>query len=304
MMSIQPFVLAALGAAVFSAVAFLLTKHLLKNLLKDAFVFIFYHNLFSGSLGVLLWVIVGLSLPDRSTMGIVFAISLLAFVGFLFNYVAFEKGDISTTGPLMGLKIPFVALCSFLIMGERHEGLVYVGVLLSMVSIALLSWEDRSQARSRPALGAAVLLMTLATVLYAIADTFVMVVLTRMGSFHFTSYFLIFQALFSWFVYPFIRNRPAMKLTLRVSGYFVVLACLTMASSMLFFLSIKTGGNVTIPNILLSSRGVLVVLATFGLAHLAKNPMLESQSRHTYAVRLVGAAMMSVAVALVVGIVH
>lgn len=304
MITIQPYVLAALGSALFSAVAFLLTKHLLKNLLKDAFVFIFYHNLFSGSLGILLWLIVGLSLPDPATMGIVFAVSVLAFVGFIFNYVAFEKGDISTTGPLMGLKIPFVALCSFLLLGERHEGLVYLGALLSMVSIALLSWEDRKEARARPALGAAVFLMTLATVLYAIADTLVMVALTKMGSFHFTSYFLILQALFSWSLYPFIRNRPGMKLTFRVSGHFVVLAFLTLGASMLFFLSIKTGGNITIPNILLSSRGVLVVLATFALAHLAKNPMLESQSRHTYAVRFVGAAMMSVAVALVVGMVN
>ena len=42
----------------------------------------------------------------------------------------------------------------------------------------------------------------------------------------------------------------------------------------------------------LSSRGVLVVLATFVLAHLARNPILGSQSRRAYAVRFVGAVLM------------
>jgi len=82
--------------------------------------------------------------------------------------------------------------------------------------------------------------------------------------------------------------------------YFVVIAFLALGLTALFFLSFKMGSNITIPNILLSSRGVLVVLATFVLAHVAGNLILESQSRHTYAFRFLGAVLMSLAVALVV----
>lgn len=101
MATIQPYMVAALGAALFSATSFLLTKHVLKNLLEDVFVFIFYFNLFSGLAGMLLWLKVRFCVPSPEIMGIIFVVCLFAFVGFIFNYLAFLKGDISTTGPLI-----------------------------------------------------------------------------------------------------------------------------------------------------------------------------------------------------------
>ena len=300
MITIQPYMLAALGAVLFSATSFLITKHVLKNVLEDVFVFIFYFNLFAGLAGMLLWLKVSFSFPSPATMGIIFVLCLLAFIGLIFNYLAFHKGDISSTGPLMGLKIPFVAIVSYLLLGERHGGLVYLGVFLSMVSVALLSWEHRKGVKAKPAIGIPVLFMTMATMLYALSDTLSRVVLREIDSWNFSSYFLVVNALFSLSLYPFIRNRPEMKLTLRTGVYLLGIAFLALGLTVFFYLSVKMGDNITVPNILLSSRGVLVVLATFVLSHLAKNPVLESQNRRTYAIRFVGAVLMSVAVALVI----
>lgn len=292
--------LAAFGSALFSAAGFLIIKHVLKNLIKDAVVFVFFFNVFNALIGMLFWLKVPFCFPSLETMGIIFLTSIFAFVGFFFNYIAFLKGDISTTGPLMGLKIPFVALSSYLLLGERHGALVYLGVFLSMVSVGLLSWEDRNKLKAKPKIGRPVLLMILATVLYAFSDTAIKVGLRKIDSWNFSVHYLIVVGLLSLFIYPFIRNCPEIKLTPRAYGYLVLASLFMVGMTVLFFLSFKGGGNITIPNILLSSRGILVVLATFVLAHMAKNPILESQSRGTYVIRLMGAVLMTVAVALVV----
>ncbi len=290
----EPYVFLALGSAVVSTGVFLLTKHILKNILKDVFIFLVYSTVITTLLFLSIWLFIPVAIPSKTSFIYIIIASLFAFTGSVLMNFAFLKGDVSAIAPLMGLKILFVALFSSLLISEDHHFLVYIGVVLSVLGIAFLSRNDSGSSRVQ---GIPVILMVGVTILFGLCDIFIKKALDNLDSWNFSIWFYLFLGFYSLCILCFIRGRK--KLSRGVVCSLSSLGILHLVANFLFFHSIQSGGNVTIPNIILSSRGIFVVICTFILSHLGYK-VLELHRSGIYLYRLIGALLITVSVGLVI----
>ncbi|MFH1904290.1 MAG: DMT family transporter [bacterium] len=293
---VESYIFFALGSAFFSASRFLLTKHILKNILRNVFIFLVYSSVITALLFLTSWIFVPLAVPSETGFIYLIAASLLAFIGLILMNFAFLKGDVSTIAPLMGLKILFVALFSSLFLQEYHHFLVYVGILLSVLGIALLYRNDSGSSRKQ---GIPVILMIGAAMLFGLSDIFTKKGLDGLDSWNFSVWFCLFLGFYSLCILCFIKDREKLKLNRGAIYSLLLLGIFQLGVISLIFYSIQLGGNVTIPNIMFSTGGIFVVIFTFILSHLGYK-ILESHSRGIYLYRLIGALLITGAVALVI----
>ena len=73
----ESYIFFALGSAFFSASRFLLTKHILKNILRDVFVFLIYSSVITALLFSASWLFVPLAVPSETGFIYLIAASLL-----------------------------------------------------------------------------------------------------------------------------------------------------------------------------------------------------------------------------------
>lgn len=295
----NPYIIAFI-AALFSAAHFITTKYLFRNLIENFFVFFVFFNLITGILVLLIWLFIPIDIPSGITLFWLLLATLSCFVGFIYQYVAFLKGDISITGPLMGLKIPFVALFSSVFLKEYYKPLVYVSVLLCMVSVGLLSRENTPSHEKFSKRILPVVLMVLATLHFAGSDVMSKKALAGIDSLNFTVWFLVLIGVFSLILLPFIPlQNLAANCSLKKLLWVLIAGIFCLGGTTFFFLAIQRGNKVTIPNIIVSTRGIMVIIITFFLSHLMHSGILEFQSKKTYLIRITGAILMTVAVILV-----
>ena len=65
--------------------------------------------------------------PEWNYVGWPLVAGLCFFGGQVFTFVAIRSGDVSIQSPLMGVKVIFVALFSFILKPEEVPGLIWVG---------------------------------------------------------------------------------------------------------------------------------------------------------------------------------
>ena len=196
----------------------------------------------------------------------------------------------------MGLKILFVALFSSLFIQEYHHFLVYVGILLSVIGIALLYKNDSGSSRIQRL---PVILAVGAAMLFGLSDIFTKKALDSLDSWNFSVWICLFLGFYSLCILCFIKDRKKLKLNRGAVYSLLLLGIFQSGVICLFIYSIQLGGNVTIPNIIFSSGGIFVVIFTFILSHLGYKT-LESHRRGIYLYRFIGALLITGAVALVI----
>jgi hypothetical protein len=100
----------------------------------------------------------------------------------------------------------------------------------------------------------------------------------------------------SLFVIPYIRNR---RVSLVLKGRDLQLsfysAVSLVTSTLLFVIMLKMSSGVVIPNILMSTRGIFIVLISAVLAHRGST-MLETQSKKVYMLRLAASLLIMVSI--------
>ena len=291
----KSYILFAFMASVFSAASFLLTKHLLKNYFTNHLVFLFYFNLVMAVIVPAVWLLKGKpSFPLTVIVALSMA-SVLAFTGWVCMYTAFAKGDLSFATPLLNLKVIFTALFSFLVLGELHGFTIYLSVILSVIGVTLLSRGNGVHQIRTGSVTLPFILILLAVVFYSFADVMIKKCLNSLDIWSFATWYFVIVGFLSLILLPFIPVKAEMKTGFKPASLLVLSAALNLTAILTFFVSFQKGDNITIPNIILSFRGIFVILSLILLSRLGV-VSIESHNRKVYMYRLTGAVCLTIAV--------
>lgn len=225
------------------------------------------------------------------------ATACLFFLAQILSLLALKIGDVSVATPVLGVKIPLVALFTTLLLGQHISAGLWTAVILSSLAIALLNFSP-SQPHHR--VGATVLFASLAAMGYALFDVLVQKWAQTWSLGRFLPIVMGFVALYSLFLRPdLLQERPVRKLPGPHSDRWLIAGaiCLSFQASVFVF-CVAFFQQATVSNVMYSSRGLWSVLAVSWIGH-----WFDNRERHHSASvmgwRLAGAAFMMTAIFMV-----
>lgn len=224
-------------------------------------------------------------------------IALLFFIGQILSLLALKVGDVSVTTPVLGVKIPLVALFITVIIGERISTVLWCAAFLSCAAIVLLNF---TRAEPHHRVGLTIFLAAVAAAAYALFDVLVQKWSPAWGAGRFLPILMAFVALFSLPLQLFggaLRQRTDVLSTSAGRWLIGGAACFALQVGM-FVSSIAFYGNAAVANVLYSSRGLWSVLAVWLVGHWFENRERHYGSR-VLAWRCVGAILLMAAIVIV-----
>ena len=290
----QPYLLLPLAAAVIYAVAALCLKIALGRGITTWAV-LFYSNLLLGVLFTPL-LFAGSSGWNFGAAPFALLSGFLFFLGQVGTFRSLQSGDVSIATPALAAKVVFVALLSLFIPGSRPDPDLWLAVILTMAGMVLLH-RGPSRPASRPLPTLAWALM--AALSFAAADIVVQIGAPVAG---FTLFMPVMFATVTALSLPLLRPhilRPPRREVragalkwLAVGVVLIGVQATGMASAIGLF------GDATAANVVYGSRGLwsLLLLALFAKMLGISDAIFD---RGTLAVRVVGCALILVAVTLV-----
>jgi drug/metabolite transporter (DMT)-like permease len=291
---VQPYLLLPLASAVIYAVAALCLKIALGRGVTTWAV-LFYSNLMLGILFAPL-LLAGSSGWNLGGAPLALLSGFLFFLGQVGTFRSLQSGDVSIATPALAAKVVFVALLSLFIPGSRPDPDLWLAVILTMAGMVLLH-RGPSRPASRPLPTLAWALM--AALSFAAADIVVQIGAPAAG---FTLFMPVMFATVTALSLPLLRPhilRPPRREVragalkwLAVGVVLIGVQATGMASAIGLF------GDATAANVAYGSRGLwsLLLLALFAKMLGISDAIFD---RGTLAVRVVGCALILVAVTLV-----
>ena len=249
---------------------------------------------FTSAIAFAPFVLFGGTLPSWTLFWQPALVALLFVAGQLLTFLALRIGDVSIATPVMGIKIIVVALLTTALLREKVEAALWVGAVLSTVAIVML---NATGGQHHERVGATILLASLAAMAYALFDILVQKWTPAWGLVLFLPVMMLFVALFT-VPMLFVGGTGGTRLPRARSWLLAGALCLSL-QGLLFITSIARFGEVTMANILYSSRGLWSVVAVWVVGH-----WFSSREQHlgtrilTY--RLSGAALMMIAIVLTI----
>ena len=290
----QPYLLLPLASAVIYAVAALCLKIALGRGVTTWAV-LFYSNLMLGILFAPL-LLAGSSGWNLGGAPLALLSGFLFFLGQVGTFRSLQSGDVSIATPALAAKVVFVALLSLFIPGSRPDPDLWLAVILTMAGMVLLHrGPPRPASRPLPTLAWALM----AALSFAAADIVVQIGAPAAG---FTLFMPVMFATVTALSLPLLRPhilRPPRREVragalkwLAVGVVLIGVQATGMASAIGLF------GDATAANVVYGSRGLwsLLLLALFAKMLGISDAIFD---RGTLAVRVVGCALILVAVALV-----
>lgn len=221
-------------------------------------------------------------------------VGLLFVVGQVFTFRSLQVGDVSVATPVLGVKIILVALLTTVLLGEKLPKAVWVAAALSTGAIALL---NATRSASHKHVSLTIALAGLAAAAYAAFDVLVQRWSPAWGVGRFLPIMMGSVGLFSVPMF-FLRSREAIPA--RSARPWLAGGALCLGTqSVMFVATIAKFGQATTANVLYSSRGLWSVLGVWLVGHWFQNREQHLGSR-ILAFRLVGAALLTIAIVLVV----
>lgn len=290
----QPYLLLPLASAVIYAVAALCLKIALGRGVTTWAV-LFYSNLMLGILFAPL-LLAGSSGWNLGGAPLALLSGFLFFLGQVGTFRSLQSGDVSIATPALAAKVVFVALLSLFIPGSRPDPDLWLAVILTMAGMVLLHrGPPRPASRPLPTLAWALM----AALSFAAADIVVQIGAPAAG---FTLFMPVMFATVTALSLPLLRPhilRPPRREVragalkwLAVGVVLIGVQATGMASAIGLF------GDATAANVAYGSRGLwsLLLLALFAKMLGISDAIFD---RGTLAVRVVGCALILVAVTLV-----
>ena len=272
--------------SVYSAIS----KSLLKNRIAQPFLLLLYVNLFQAAITPILWLFVAPVFPTPGSWTPLLLAGGTCAVAYLFLYLALSSGDASSVMPIMGSKVIFSGFLAMFMLSESHGWPVYLAAILVAASIAILSYSP-SHTHSRKFPLKPIALMIACCIVFAFTDMYIKRTLAFLDSYNFMIYYNLIVGVISLSVIPYIR-RKKVSLALKRSdmGLCLISAAFLVAATLLFVITFKIADGVVIPNILMSTRGIFIVMISAFLTHRGSTA-LETQGRKVYLLRLVASCL-------------
>ncbi|HUT58574.1 MAG TPA: EamA family transporter [Phycisphaerae bacterium] len=275
-----------LSHSLYSAVS----KLLLNRRISHPFLFLLYINALQAIITPVVWCFWRPVLPPLSGWGHILAAAATCTAAYFFLYMAFSSGDVSSVMPMMGSKVIFSGLLARVMMGESHSGSIYIAAVLVAVAVGALSY---SPSKGRPG-GVALKpmgLMLACCVVFGLTDIYIKRSLRYVDPYSFMVYYNALVAVGSLIAIPFLWKQGV---SLRVERHSLLITLLAaaflVAATLMFVVSFELAGGVVVPNILMSTRGVFIVLISAWMSsrsHMA----LDRQSRRIYLLRFAASVL-------------
>ena len=277
--------------SVYSAIS----KSLLKNRIREPFLLLLYINLFQAIITPVMWLFVKPTLPPPAGWTPLLMAAVTCVVGYLFLYMALSCGDVSSVMPIMGSKVVFSGLLAIPMLNESHHWTVYVAAILVAVSIAMLSYSP-SKTRSTQFPLKPIVLMIGGSIVFAFTDIYIKRSLAFLDSYNFMIYYNLLVGVGSLSVIPYIRKKKV-SLVLKGRDWWLSLisAASVVTATLLFVITFKLAHGVVVPNILMSTRGIFIVMISAVLAHRGST-MLETQKPKVYLLRFAASSLIIFAI--------
>jgi drug/metabolite transporter (DMT)-like permease len=222
-------------------------------------------------------------------------LGLLFLMAQAFNYFALQRGDVSVATPVLGLKILLVALFSTALLTQPVTVRLWFAAALSSFAIVLLNLTHRAKHHH---VGNTIVLASLSAAAFALFDVLVQKWSPAWGAGRLLPAMFWFVAALTMALIPFLQG--SLPPTPRPAWPWLASGCAIIgAQSMLFVLVIVLYRNATATNVIYSSRGLWSVAAVWAFGHWFANRE-QHLGRRVLGWRLIGAALMTAAIALVV----
>lgn len=223
----------------------------------------------------------------------------LFFAGQVFTFLALS-GPVSLATPVLGLKIVFVAAASSLLVAEPVRATWWLAAALGTAGVALLQWTPRSDPDGGTGgrTGRTVAFAASAAACFAVADVLVQRFAPLWGVGRFLPVMFGWVAFLSLGLPPFFKA-PLSRLPRQSWCWLAPGALLLAAQAAGMAYTLGTHGRATAANILYSTRGLWSVLAVGLLGAWLGSAEERALPGPLLRRRLLGAALMLAAVALV-----
>ena len=286
------YIWAALAGAVLQGFAFAMSRQLLVYS-TNRFQIAFYSMLVTNLLALF-------ALPFFNIRGIgpapqfIVGFSITVAISQILLMEAMKRADASFVVPMLGLKVFVVALVSSLIWDETYSGLVYLGALGTLLSLYFL---NDGKLRAPPV---AIILVLLAATAFAGNDLFLMSMIRSGYNLGEVTLFSLLGPLLILGPIGMIQTRGALNLNWRYSRALLVYGLFQVASILALILAFELSRKVTMIVIIQNSRALFALLAVWIFARFGLSG-IESLHKRQYRLRLMGAAIMVLSLALAVG---
>jgi drug/metabolite transporter (DMT)-like permease len=295
------FLLVGLSSGFAHSIYSAFSKALLKNRIKEPFLLFLYISVIQAILTPSLWLFIRPQFPPPAAWMPLVISCVTCVAAYFFLYTALHCGDVSSVMPIMGSKVIFSGLLAIPMLHEKHNWQVYIAAVLVAISIAILSYSPSKSGSSRFPLKP-IVLMTGCCVIFGFTDIFIKRSLVYLDSYNFMIYYNFVVGVLSLCIIPYIRTK---KVSLVLKGMDLQLSIYSavslVTSTLLFVTLLKMSSGVVVPNILMSTRGIFIVLISAVLT-LRGSTMLETRSRKVYMLRL--AASMLIIVSIWIALSH
>ena len=218
----------------------------------------------------------------------------LFLAGQLLTFLAVARGDVSIAVPVLGVKVLMVPAASRFIVNEEPSSRIWIAAGVAVVGIAFVQTGDAAIHRSRVLVSVGYAL--LAALSMTLFDLLIQRWAPNWGAGYFLPIAFATAALFS-LGFISLADRPA---DLRQLGVFPLLAAGALCMSLQavgMTVTLGVFGDATRVNIVYSLRGLWAVLLTWLLARQV-NASGAGPSHRTMIMRLIGAALIGVAVVI------
>jgi drug/metabolite transporter (DMT)-like permease len=271
------------------------SKALLKNRIKEPFLLFLYISIIQALVTPFLWVFIKPKFPPPAGLTPLLISCITCVAAYLFFYTALHCGDASSVMPIMGSKVIFAGLLAIPMLHEKHNWQVYIAAVLVAISIAMLIYSPSKSGSSKFPLKP-IVLMTACCLIFGCTDIYIKRSLVYLDSYNFMIYYNFIIGVLSLCVVPSIMKK---RLSLVLKGMEIRLslysAVALVAATLLFVIMLKMSSGVVIPNILMSTRGIFIVLISAILSHRGST-MLETQSKKVYMLRLAASLLIIVSI--------
>jgi drug/metabolite transporter (DMT)-like permease len=277
--------------AVYSAVS----KSLLKTRIAEPFLLLVYINVFQAVITPVLWLFIKPVFPAPAGWTPLLLASLTCALAYIFLYTALALGDVSSVMPIMGSKVILSSLLAIPLLGESYRWPIYLAVGLVAGSIGILSYSP-SQTKSTQFPLKPILMMLICCLVFGFTDIYIKRSLAFLDSYNFMVYYNLLVGIFSLSVIPYLKARGVhLKINRRDQGLCLFAAASLVTATLLFVMLFKLARGVVIPNILMSTRGLFIVVISVVLT-LRGSASLEKQSTLVYVMRFIASALIIVSI--------
>ena len=246
----------------------------------------------------ILWLFLRPPFPTAALLPLLGLTVSILLANWLLN-LALQEGDASTVTPLMGTKIPMIALLAFLIFDETHSPVTYLAVILAAAAVALFALGPQQRAQGghgrHPLI--AVTYACLSALCYCFCDICGKFALTTAGPVTLALYANMLAGIVCLLM-VFKPSYRIYRIALPDVALFLLSGIFFTATITSFLQAIDQAGGVTVPNIIFAVRGFIILVIGYLLNRTLRIP-IERQPGVVYLLRTLGTIILFVAILIV-----